>query len=367
MHGLKVTLRQDAPIALDVDFDCAPGELLALVGPSGSGKSTILRSIAGLYRPASGRVAINGEVWQDTATAAYVRTWQRHVGLVQQNYALFPHMTARANVAASLGELPAEKRASRADELMALVNLKGLEHRRPAELSGGQQQRVAVARALARNPKVLLLDEPFSAVDQVTRDRLKRELAVLRRTLNVPILLVTHDLQEAGMLADRIAVLHGGRLLMTGTPEEVRLRPSTATVAKLMGQTNLFDGTLEAAASDRTSGRLMWRGIALDVTRTGAFSAGQRVSWLAPADHVLLHRRARPVGEGMLNPVTGTVTALVTLGERTDVTLRVSGANVPMLNFNVSTRTVRNGDIAEGGEVTVSLLPEGIHLMPPED
>ncbi|MEQ1713976.1 MAG: TOBE domain-containing protein, partial [Hyphomicrobium sp.] len=113
-------------------------------------------------------------------------------------------------------------------------------------------------------------------------------------------------------------------------------------------------------------GRLAWRGLALDLARTGHFVAGQRVSWLAPADHVLLHRRARPLGDNMLNPVIGIITALVTLGERTAVTLRVAGDGAPMLNFNVSTRTVRNGDIAPGAEVTVSLLPEGIHLMPAE-
>ncbi len=361
---LVVRLAQRAPMPLDVALSCAPGELVALVGPSGSGKTSVLRAIAGLLMPAEGRVTVGGETWLDTAKGVRLPPQRRSVGLVFQDYALFPHLDALDTVAIAMHDGSTEDKRTRARRLLERVNLEGFEGRRPDVLSGGQRQRVALARALARDPRVLLMDEPFSAVDQVTRDRLKRELAGMRRSLNIPIVLVTHDIEEAVTLADRIAVLHRGRLMMTGTPEDVRLRPATATIAKLMGQTNLFDGTLDRAASERKPGRLLWRGLVLDVSRTGSFAAGQRVSWLAPADHVLLHRRARPVGDGLLNPVTGTVTALVTLGERTAVTFRATGADAPMLNFNVSTRTVRNGDIAQGADVTVSLLPEGIHLMP---
>ena len=176
--GLSVVLNSAAPIALDVSLECAQGELLAIIGPSGAGKSTTLRAIAGLHHPASGSVICEGETWLDTDRALDVPAHRRRVGLVFQDYALFPHMTALANVMAAMGHLPVAQRAERAVTLLARVHLAGLEERRPAELSGGQQQRVAVARALARDPAVLLLDEPFSAVDRATRRRLQVELAL---------------------------------------------------------------------------------------------------------------------------------------------------------------------------------------------
>ena len=232
--GLEVWLKQDAPIALDVRLSCAPGELLALVGPSGSGKTTILRAIAGLTRPAQGRVACGGEVWLDTAKGVFVPPHLRRAGLVFQSYALFPHMDALANVAAALGHLPAADRRERAAALLASVHLQGLEERRPSELSGGQQQRVALARALAREPAVLLLDEPFSAVDRRTRRALHDEIAALRRILKIPIVLVTHDLGEVAALADRVSVLDAGETLQSGKPDDVLGAPMSARVREAL-------------------------------------------------------------------------------------------------------------------------------------
>ena len=174
--GLSVRLEQLEPIPLAAEFAVAAGELLALVGPSGSGKTTVLRCIAGLHRPRSGFIRCGEATWFDSENGADFAPQERSVGFVFQNYALFPHLTAIENVATALGHLPRGARASRARALLERVHLAGLENRRPAELSGGQQQRVAVARALAREPQVLLLDEPFSAVDQVTRRKLQREL-----------------------------------------------------------------------------------------------------------------------------------------------------------------------------------------------
>ncbi|MBA2690135.1 MAG: ATP-binding cassette domain-containing protein, partial [Burkholderiales bacterium] len=197
--GLSLHLRQDGPIPFDAKFHCGPGEVLALVGPSGSGKSTMLRSIAGLYRALHGRISCHGETWFNTESEIDWAPQTRSVGLVFQNYALFPHMTAERNIMAAMDHLRPSARKKRASELLTLVHLGGLESRYPIELSGGQQQRVAVARALGRDPKVLLLDEPFSAVDRVTRQKLYRELAELRRQLPIPVVLVTHDLDEAAM------------------------------------------------------------------------------------------------------------------------------------------------------------------------
>lgn len=228
--GLHVQLRQAGPIPLAVDFVCGAGELLALVGPSGSGKSTILRTIAGLYQPQHGRVACGTAVWLDTASGLAVPAYRRQAGLVFQSYALFPHMTALGNVMAALAHRPKGERAMRARALLRLVHLEGLEDRRPSSLSGGQQQRVAVARALAREPAVLLLDEPFSAVDRRTRRRLHDELRELRGTLAVPIVLVTHDLDEAAALADRLCVLDAGETLQTGRPADVLSAPASQRV-----------------------------------------------------------------------------------------------------------------------------------------
>jgi len=228
--GLVVRLRQSAPIPLAVELACKSGELVALVGPSGSGKSTILRAIAGLYRPHEGYVSCSGAVWLDTMAGCYLPPHRRRVGLVFQSYALFPHMTALGNVTAALTQRPAAERVPRARALLKLVHLHGLEERRPSTLSGGEQQRVAVARALAREPDVLLLDEPFSAVDRRTRRGLHDELRDLRATVSVPIVLVTHDLEEAAKLADRLCVLDRGETLQTGRPADVLAAPASARV-----------------------------------------------------------------------------------------------------------------------------------------
>jgi molybdate transport system ATP-binding protein len=237
--GLFVRVVRDRPFALEAAFDCAPSEVLAIVGPSGSGKSTLLRCIAGLVSVREGRIRCGGEAWLDTEADLAVPPHERRVGFVFQNYALFPHMTALRNVTSALGDRPRSEREPRARALLARMHLEGLEQRKPAMLSGGEQQRVALARALARDPKVILLDEPFSAVDRATRAALFREVAELRRELQIPVVLVTHDLDEATLLADRMCVVDRGRVLQTGTPEEIRTRPATPAVARLVGSESI--------------------------------------------------------------------------------------------------------------------------------
>lgn len=219
--ALEFMAQAGLPIPLDVAFRVKPGELLALVGHSGSGKTTLLRSIAGLWRPDMARVVVGGTTWLDTGAGVNLPAHRRRVGLVFQNYALFPHMTAAQNVAAAM-DRPDPAEAAR---LLALVNLHGLADRRPAQLSGGQQQRVAVARALARKPQALLLDEPFSAVDRATRERLHDEIIALRAHLNMPVVLVTHDVNEAQLLADRMVVIEKGMVVRAGTTGEVMADP----------------------------------------------------------------------------------------------------------------------------------------------
>ena len=365
MQGLRVDLRQDAPIPLDARFACAPGEVLALVGPSGSGKTTILRAIAGTCRPKHGRVVVNGEIWFDADAAILRASHRRAVGMVFQSYALFPHMTALGNVVAALGHLAPAARAARAAELLALVHLAGLEARRPAALSGGQQQRVAVARALAREPEVLLLDEPFSAVDKATRQRLYREIAELRRVLNMPVVLVTHDLDEASMLAERLAVLHRGRILQIGTPEEVTAKPASAEVARLLDLRNVFEGRVLGHLPERNVTLLDWSGHRLEAALSPHWPSGAAVTWVAPDGFVVLHRRHRPSRGEHENPVPGIVEAMLVIGQTAHLTLRPRHDPRFPIHFSVPAHAARRNGIAQGVEATVSLLTEGIHLMPP--
>lgn len=362
-RGLTVRLRQAAPIPLDAAFDAAPGELVAIVGPSGSGKTTVLRCIAGLTQPRDGDIRCNGATWLNSAEGIALPPQRRSVGLVFQHYALFPHLTAAANVAAALGHLPRGARPAQARALLALVHLAGLEGRRPAELSGGQQQRVALARALARGPEILLLDEPFSAVDQVTRRKLYRELAQLRGRLRIPILLVTHDLDEAAKLADRMVILHRGRTLQAGPPREVMERPRDVEVARLVDLHNLFDGEIVEHRAAGGSTRLRWRGIVLEARHAPDFAPGTRVRWLIPPGSVVLHRRDRPSRGEHENPVHGTVAELLVLGDTSAITLRVADGG-ELISFGVPNHVAERNGIAPGAPIAVSLLAKDIHLMP---
>ncbi len=364
MQGLSVKLRQDSPIPLDVDLACTPGELLGLVGPSGSGKSTILRSIAGLYRPEQGRVLVDGEVWLDSKRGIDVSTHRRRVGIVVQSYALFPHMTAVGNVEAALGHLRQPQRGSKARELLHLVHLSGLEDRRPAELSGGQQQRVAVARALAREPKVLLLDEPFSAVDKVTRGRLYEELAAIRTRLAMPIVLVTHDLDEALMLADSMCLLQRGRILQHGRPLDVLQRPATVEAARLVGQRNIFPARVIEHRGDPAATILDWRGRRLEAAHQPKWAPGAEVAWMIPASKVVLHRRDRPSRGEAENPVTGSIVGHVALGDTTIATVRLDGSETRTLTYRVPTHVAERNRLGLGEHVGLSLLASAIHIMP---
>jgi len=228
-----------------VELEVQPGELLAIVGPSGSGKTTLLRLIAGLEFPDEGRILFGDE---DVTLA---KASDRRVGFVFQQYALFKHMTVAKNVAFGL-EVRRRNRPNRKDrnarvaELLKLVELEGLAKRYPLQLSGGQRQRVALARALAVSPRVLLLDEPFGALDATVRKSLRRELRRIHDATHVTTVFITHDQEEALELADRVVVLNQGRIEQIGAPDEILNQPATAFVAGFVGQANVFDGEVRA-------------------------------------------------------------------------------------------------------------------------
>ena len=366
LRGLQVRLLQEHPVALDVAFECGAGELLALVGPSGSGKTTALRCIAGLATPRDGEVTCNGETWLDVRGGTVASPQQRRVGLVFQHYALFPHLDALANVASAMSHQPRGDRPARARALLARVNMDGLEARRPSELSGGQRQRVALARALARDPQALLLDEPFSAVDQLTRRRLRLELAQLRREIRIPMVLVTHDLDEAQLLGDRLSVLHHGRTLQTGNVQEVLHQPANALVARLLDQRNVFTGVVSRHDEHRGTTWIDWAGTGIECALATRFTPGDRVDWVVPESHVVMHRRERPSRGERENPVRGIARDVVTLGGDARVTLDVHGVDTP-LTFEVSAHVAARNRVSAEAEVSVSLLADGIHLMPAGD
>lgn len=361
-EGISFHLSQPGPIRLDVDLSCGPGQMLALVGPSGSGKTTILRSLAGLYQPAEAWVSCGGQAWTDSRHDICLPARERRVGMVFQSYALFPHLSAQANLMAAMNHLPHRQRAERASELLSLVHLHGLENRRPHQLSGGQQQRVAVARALARDPHALLLDEPFSAVDRATRERLYLELNELRGALRIPVLLVTHDLDEASQLADHIGIIHHGRCLQLGPPAEIRTRPSSLTVARLVNLKNVFSASVAGHENGQTV--LAWQGIELRAGRWEQFGVGGKVAWCVPSSGVRLMGDDSPGGATAENQLNLVLDGLAFLGEMVRLSLVLPSDAGQRLMVTAPLHQVQGLALRVGQPVKVSLPCAGIHLMP---
>jgi molybdate transport system ATP-binding protein len=386
---LSVHLSNTAPMPLNVQFDCAPGELVALVGPSGSGKTSVLRAIAGLLQTPSlqGRITVGNTVgdtvWFDKSTDNKASTnlppQERRVGLVFQNYALFPHLSALKNIAVAAANTAASDDNSAIKSIINRLGLAGLEYRLPSELSGGQQQRVALARALARNPAVLLLDEPFSAVDAPSRNSLYRELANLRNAVSTPMILVTHDLQEARRLADRVVILDAGVTLQSGTPEQVFSRPRNARVAELVGIQNHFQGQFyKASHAEKVGwGQLDWQGCKLMVLDKNRLDDAAHVTWVLAAEHLdITSADASAACEQSLplNTVQCQFLEILSLGETSictlapqswpalaDVRLTLTLSSAHVRNLGLSTKTAGKTD---GGCVNVHIPPQSIHIMP---
>jgi putrescine transport system ATP-binding protein len=267
-HAVEIPLlRIDAVVkkfggfrAVDrLSLDIRAGEFFALLGPSGCGKTTLLRMLAGFEAPDEGRILLDGK------DIAQVLPHQRPINMMFQNYALFPHLTVRDNIAFGLKRagMPRSAIDTRVAEMVALVKLEGLAQRKPDQLSGGQKQRVALARSLARRPKVLLLDEPLAALDKKLREGTQLELMELQRRLGMTFIIVTHDQEEAMTVASRIGVMDAGRLEQVATPRELYEAPASRWIAEFVGDVNLFEGQIEAreagrlAVSTRVAGTIM--------------------------------------------------------------------------------------------------------------
>lgn len=354
----KVKLSQANPNPLQLNIECMPGELHALVGPSGSGKTTVLRTIAGLNTADSGKIECDGELWFEADELNGITTTlkpaERSCGFLFQQYALFPHLSALENVCIPLynSVTGVTERKAQAQQWLKRMGISELTNRLPSQLSGGQQQRVALARALARSPKILLLDEPFSAVDAPTRQGLYKTLAELRKDLNIPILLVTHDLREADLLADRITVIDQGVGLQTAPPQVLFERPRNSRVAELVGINNIFEGVFDA-------GRLTWNNsqTVFNVVDKGKIPPNTPVAWVIPAGGLSLHATSKE------NTIEATVEHVSTLGQVAVIQLcTVDGNHV--ITWEASAAEVNRLELDVGKVTHLKIDGSKIHIMP---
>jgi molybdate transport system ATP-binding protein len=324
---------------LDVELSIG-GETVALVGPSGAGKTTVLRAIAGLRRPDRGRIALGDRAWFDATAGVDLAPERRSVGLVFQEYALFPHLTVRANVAFG--------GAGRVDELLERFGIARLAGVKPANLSGGERQRVALARALSRDPSVLLLDEPLSALDAHTRSVVRGELQDLLGELGLPSLLVTHDFGDAAALADRIGVVIDGRLRQLGTARELIDHPADAFVVSLTGG-NLLTGTARPLRGGGTE-------VALDAG--GVVCSDERGQGRVSVAVYPWEITVRPGTEanGAVNEIVAPIASLTPAGGR--VRVRMGPLTAECDNEDVERAGLRRGDPA-----TASFAPADARLI----
>ena len=305
------------------------GEMFALVGSSGCGKTTLLRMLAGFTQPSAGQITIDGAVMNE------VPPHQRPVNMMFQSYALFPHMTVESNVGYGLRRLPLEPaaRLQRIQAALDMVQLGALGQRKPHQLSGGQRQRVALARALIRRPKVLLLDEPLSALDKKLREQTQFELMNIQYQVGTTFIVVTHDQDEAMALATRIAVMDHGKVIQVGTPAEIYEFPCTRFIADFIGTTNFFEGTVTGVDSGQIRVHSPEAGAELLVDDRGQVSVGQQV-WVALRPEKIRLSKEPPAGE-RINRLKGVVAELGYLGNRSTYRVRTpSGKILTVLGKN---------------------------------
>lgn len=330
-----------------VDLAVAEGELLTILGPSGSGKTTLLKVVAGFEVPDEGSVVLGG------TDVTFSPPRNRDVGMVFQNYALFPHLTVAQNVAFPLEmrRIPRAEREQRVAEALALVELGDYGARLPRQLSGGQQQRVALARAIVFKPRLLLLDEPFGALDRKLRESMQLEVRRLQRRLRLTTLFITHDQEEALILSDRIAVMNAGRIEQIGTPAEVYARPTTRFAADFVGESNI----LEAVSNGNGGG---------DVPGLGCIALGDGKVRAGAPFTLLLRPEAVRIGAAAGGlPCQAEATVLETVFLGLSVKLRVSIPDGPELLVRLPLRPSEPQPAAEGERVTVGFAPEDVHVV----
>lgn len=358
--GLKktyITERGQVGAVRGVDFEVRPGEVFALLGPSGCGKTTTLRSIAGLEVPDEGEIWIGERVVFSSKNQTVVPVHRRGVGMVFQSYAIWPHMTVFDNVAFPLVRggfrVPKAEVKSRVLKALRLVQMDGMEDRPAPLLSGGQQQRVALARALVYEPEVLLLDEPLSNLDAKLRQGMRLELREIATRLKVTTVYVTHDQEEALVLADRIAVMHEGLLKQVGSPREIYLEPGNDFVARFVGDANMVPGTVTKV--DSGSGMALVKSAIgqLDCRALWSVAENEQVSIMFRPESVIVHSARRSEEK---NTFLGTVKQAVFVGNRLQCEVEVG-------NLLIRAEMPSWLDVRPGGSVTIELPPERLQVL----
>ncbi len=349
----EVTKRWQGFALEGIDLEVTEGEYLVVLGPSAAGKTLLLEMVAGLHSPDAGRIVIDG------VDGSELPPERRRVGFVYQDYALFPHLTVLENVAfgARFGQGLAREDACRtAHELLARVGVTDLADRSPMTLSGGERQRVALVRALAAKPRVLLLDEPLSALDQTTRDELRALLRSIHLKTGVTVVHVTHDRSEAASLADRVVVMMEGRLVQTGTVEEVFSLPTNEAVARFVGVENRLAGTVTEVGEHTLTVRVGENELA--ASRTDRYAVDDKVRvYLRPENVPLLTRKPKSSARNLL---PATVTSVEPLGHVQKVELDCGFTLVAL----VTPRSVEELGLANGALVVASFKATAVHLLP---
>jgi len=350
---------------LAVELRAPANQIVVLFGPSGAGKTLTLAAIAGFIAPDAGRIVAGERVLFDAERAINLPPQQRRIGLVKQDLALFPHLTVAQNIAYGLFRESAQTQRARVDYFLQLMKLDGLAARYPAHLSGGQQQRVALARALAPQPALLLLDEPFSALDAPTRVPLRNELLNLQRELNIPIMFVTHDLGEAYFLADQLAVLDAGRILQVDAPGEILQHPNCLPVARAVGVKNILPGIVEECAEKFCRVRL---GDALIETMPGNFNPGSRVTVCLRPERVMLLRPEQAGISSDENSLRGEIVRETNDGMMATLFFRSTGERLARaqdydLQIELPVYIYERLHLARQRQWLVSLRKNAIHLI----
>ncbi|HEX3842855.1 MAG TPA: ABC transporter ATP-binding protein [Steroidobacteraceae bacterium] len=340
----------------NVSLHIYQGEMFALVGASGCGKTTLLRMLAGFARQSSGHIVIDGVEMGD------VPPHERPVNMMFQSYALFPHMSVEGNVGYGVRRLaiPAAEREQRVAQALEMVQLGSLAKRKPHQLSGGQRQRVALARALIRRPKVLLLDEPLSALDKKLREKTQFELMDLQNRVGITFIVVTHDQDEAMALATRIAVMDRGNVLQVGTPSQIYEFPGSRFVADFVGTTNLFEGTVTQSGPGIVTVRCAETACDLVIEDLGRVAAGQRV-WVALRPEKIRLTKQPPEG-GRGNLLRGVVWELGYLGNRSTYRIKMASGKLVTVQAQNERRT-SEWSIDWSDEVYMSWQPDAAVVL----
>jgi molybdate transport system ATP-binding protein len=326
-----------------------------LFGPSGSGKTTILRCLAGLERPEQGTIRLGDEIWFDSAKAIHLRPQERGIGFLFQDYALFPHLTIAGNIGYGIGQLSRPDRKKRTAHLLELLEMPRLENRYPHQLSSGQQQRVALARAVAPKPRLLLLDEPLSALDAPTRQALRRQLRGILTALKTPVVVVTHDALEAVALADQAVVLSTGRVCQCGPVHEVFSRPADPTVARIVGIETIEPGMVLRVVGGLASVRV---GEVELLAVTAGIAVGPVYACIRGEEVTL--ERGDPPQTSARNRLAVRVVSVVPEGPTVRVTLD-GGFRLTAL---ITQHSVQQLAIEEGTQLTALIKAQAVHLVP---